>query len=481
MTSAGKIKQGTKWVMAASAAHALQNIVALVLILKWWMTPAQLGVATLAISLFPMLDALADLGLGASVVQGGGDARELSTIFWLNVGLSVVLFALLAAGAPWLAALHGEPILATLLVVYGLKLIAQNVFVIPEALLRRELRFKELSIIRFAGNLGAFAAKVGLAAAGWPIWALVAGPLARTIVSAIGVQIVRPWRPRLVLDVRGAIAHVRFGLAATASQILFFFYTNVDYQVVGYVFGAAVLGVYRAAYELVLEPARFLSDVTTQVAFPAFARLRDDAAALRAQFLAFTRQNLNVLLPFVAFLIAAAPDVLAALMPSYVAAAPAARLLCVVGLLRALSFVVPPLLDGMGRPGLTLRYMTIAAVVLPAAFVGFAVGFGEKLGGESVALAWVVGYPVAFVALLAMALPAIGLGAGAYVKNALTPIATTFAAGAAAAAARAMASAAGCGLAERLAVAVVVMGVVLFVSRVPARWARRAANAAEVA
>jgi O-antigen/teichoic acid export membrane protein len=470
----GRVSTRTRWVVASSAANALENIVALVLILKLWMTPAQLGVATLAVSLFPLLDALADLGLGARVAHTGGDRRQLSTLFWLRLSLSLLVCGLLAVVAPGLAALHGEPIVDVLLAAYGAKLLLHNVFAIPEALLRHEQRLDTLAIVRVVGHLAGFAATIVVAAAGWPLWALVAGPLARTAVNALGVQAVRPWWPSLGGDPRAALGHLRAAFGASASQLLFVFYTNVDYQIVGLVFGPAALGVYRAAYALVLEPARFVSDLTAQVAAPAFARLRDDAAALRTHFLAVTRLNLGLLLPLVAFLLAAAPDVLEALVPRYAAAAPAVRLLCVVALLRALSFVVPPFLDATGRRGLTRRYTMVAALVLPAAYLGFALGLGPRLGVESVALAWVVAYPIAFVALLALALPSIGLAARAYLRNAVSLTAAAFAAGAAATAARAMAHAAGLPLDSRLAVTLLALVVILFVARVPSSWARRA-------
>jgi O-antigen/teichoic acid export membrane protein len=77
-----------------------------------------------------------------------------------------------------------------------------------------------------------------------------------------------------------------------------------------------------------------------------------------------------------------------------------ARLLCLVGLLRALGFVGPPLLDGIGRPDLTLRYMVIASIVVPTMFVIGALTLGPLFSPErgmmSVAVAWAIGYPLAF-------------------------------------------------------------------------------------
>ena len=58
------------------------------------------------------------------------------------------------------------------------------------------------------------------------------------------------------------------------------------------------------------------------------------------------------------------PCCFSAAAPTWAPTAPAIRVLCLVGVLRALSFIVPPLLDGIGKPGLTLIYMLVAAVAL---------------------------------------------------------------------------------------------------------------------
>src|SRR5262249_4942857 len=92
-------------------------------------------------------------------------------------------------------------------------------------------------------------------------------------------------------------------------------------------------------------------------------------------------------------------------------------ILCVVGLLRALGFIGPPLLDGIGRPELTLRYITVATVVVPGCFVLGAVLLGGRLGLLSVALAWAVGYPIAFAILIYLVASTIQLPLVTYLRG----------------------------------------------------------------
>ncbi|HUH02512.1 MAG TPA: oligosaccharide flippase family protein, partial [Kofleriaceae bacterium] len=267
-------------------------------------------------------------------------------------------------------------------------------------------------------NLADAAGRITAAALGLGPWFIFVGRVCNAVVTAIGVQLRHPWRPRLVLRMRESMPWLTFGLKTSGSQILFHLYTNIDYQIVGYYFGSAANGLYSLAYMLVLEPARLVSLVVLDVAFPAFARLQRRRRQLTEQFIAFSRLNLVIVMPVMVGLVIVVDDLLALFWgPEWGAAATVARVLCLVGVLRALSFVAPPLLDGLGRPTLTLIYMITASVALSAAFVGFAVGFGPSLGFVSVAWAWVAGYPIAFAVLFALTLGVLELPVRTYARR----------------------------------------------------------------
>ncbi|MEZ4360938.1 MAG: oligosaccharide flippase family protein [Kofleriaceae bacterium] len=395
-----RIDRGIAWVSAATATVAVGDVVALALILHYWLEVSEFGVVSAVVTVFPALTLIAELGLPASLVQGPEpDDDRLSTLFWIGLGAGLVAYLAVAGLAPWLARLQGHDDMAALFRTCGLLLVIRPLYTVHRALMRRQLRFKELSVVRVIANAVELVVKLGLAAAGYGVWCLVIAPLARELIYAIGVPLCARWRPRLRCRVRLAAQDARFGLRASASEILYQLYSNADYQVVAAAFGASALGLYRAAYELVIEPVRFVSEVVTIVAFPTFARLRNDRAAVAAQFLTFAKQNLMVVLTVVGLILVAAEDLLTVLIGAgYAPAATAARVLAVVGVLRALSHLGPPLLDGLGRPELTVRYQATAAVALISLYVGFA-WLAGGLGFLSVALAWSLGYPLAVCVL----------------------------------------------------------------------------------
>ena len=166
-----------------------------------------------------------------------------------------------------------------------------------------------------------------------------------------------------------------------------------------------------------LDPVRMISAVIVDIAFPAFAKLRHTKDRLIAQFVSFTRLNLITVMAYSAVVLVAAEDVVHVFFPKYAGAETAVRILCIVAVLRAVSFVVPPLLDGVGKPERTFTYMVTAAIALPLCYVVGAEVLGDRFGFVSVAIAWAVGYPIAFAVLMFMATATLGWSVRQYLRS----------------------------------------------------------------
>jgi O-antigen/teichoic acid export membrane protein len=426
-----EIDRSTAWVAAATGVLGLLDVVSTIVCLRLWVSTAAFGTATLAAALLPLIDRLAGSGLGAALVRevpsehhdpAAQDATYAS-IFWLAVAVAAALLAALVALRGPIGAVFQDPVVGSLIAAFAARALVGTAGIVPDAQLRRALRFRALATVKVVANVVDTAVKLGLAylaVHGTPalaVWCFVLGPVANTVTSVVGVQLLQPWWPRLVFRRAIAARAVRFAAALSGGDLLYYAYSNADYLVVGAWFGDAAVGAYRLAYELVLDVVRLLSMIAAEVAFPAFARLATDRAAVGAQLLRFTRQNLIVLAPVLAFLAIEADDLLALLYPPLpAAAATASRVLCGVGALRTLGFIVPPMLAGLGEARRVLVYNAIAAVVVPTAFV-VAAAIAPAAGFVAVAWAWTASYPVAFVALLAMALPRAQLTVATYART----------------------------------------------------------------
>lgn len=386
------------------------DLVTTLLCVRLWVTKADFGAATLAIALFPILDRLGGMGFGVALVR---EPEGEHTVFWLNLAAALTVLAALLGIRPLLSHAFDPPVVASLLAAYGVRLVIQTGSVVPEARMKRALRFHELSVIRVVAGVAEAITKLALAYGGEHIWCFAAGPIVNTAVTTLAIQLRSPWRPRAVFDRVLARRAIGFTAALSGGELLYYVYTSADYLVIGATFGDAAVGVYRLAYELVMDVVRLISMITNEVAYPVLVQTpRDEVAGV---FMRFTRQNLLLLAPFLGFVAIAGGPLLTLLYgPMPASAATAARILCVVGGLRALGFVIPPLLAALGRASRVLAYNAVAAVVLPTAFV-----IAAHVGSDytAIAWAWAIGYPIAFVVLLAMALSALPMPLGAYLRG----------------------------------------------------------------
>ncbi len=421
-----QVARGVAWAAAAQAVIAVADLISVMLVMAIWVPVAHWGIAALAFPFYTMLDTAADLGVTSSLIQRDDHTPlRVSTVFWLNMMISGGLFVLLLGLGPLYAWVVGEPIVGWLLIAYGGKLVFQNVYAIPFAMLRKNLRFKEIAVARVLAHLAESGARIAFAASGYTIWCFTFAALTRAFVFGVIMQMRHPFIPRFVFQPREVAQYVKFGARSAASQVLYQLYTNLDYPIVGYYFGAWANGIYAGAYFLVLEPVKTIANVVIDVAFPTFARLRNDRPALADQFIKFTRLNLIAVLPFVVLIALILPEFMRIFyvgdnwhdtdVPYVVNAA---HVLCLVGLLRALGFIGPPLLDGIGHPERTLRYMMVAAVVVPSMFLLSVNVLGDRLGFLSVAVGWAVGYPLAFLVLSFLVIKAIDLPLGKYLHAA---------------------------------------------------------------
>ncbi len=419
------INRGVAWTAASQTIVAVADLISQ-LICIGWMGEAAYGIAMMAVPLYSILDAVSDLGgTSALIAHDDHTPERISSLFWFNVLLSTGLFLLLLVGGPLYGLFQAHSVVGFLLIAYGGKLLIQNLYAIPLALLRKELHFEEVAKIRTVAYLAESVTRVVLVASGVTIWAFTLAALAKHVMFALIFLWRHPYKPKLVFHYRDIAHYVGYGLRSGVSQVLYYTYTNVDYVVVGHYFGDVANGIYSLAYWIVLEAVKTIANVVIDVALPTFARLRNDPPALVAQFIRLTRLNMIAVLPFVVLILLIVPEFLTLVYggkwsaPQLGVCADAARILCFVGLLRALGFIGPPLLDGTGRPELTLRYMVVATVAVCGSFILAANLLGARLGLLSVAIAWAVGYPIAFALLLYIIAKTVDLPIARYGKAAL--------------------------------------------------------------
>jgi O-antigen/teichoic acid export membrane protein len=232
-------------------------------------------------------------------------------LFWTCCGVGAIQALVLLAASPWLADTYAIGALLPMVAATGLKVFCVSASIVPHQLLAKHLRFRESGIVQTLCSLAEGSAKIGLASLGFGAWTLVLANVVRGLVllgSALWLADFRPRAHFLWAEARG---YLSFGARIAGSGALYQTYRNADYFLIGKLLGVEVLGLYRVAFEVGMQPLEVLLNLVNRVAYPIYAKVADDRVALRTALLRSTRSLLLLGAPIVAFLDQSADHLLA--------------------------------------------------------------------------------------------------------------------------------------------------------------------------
>jgi PST family polysaccharide transporter len=213
------------------------------------------------------------------------DHYLVSNLFWINVGVGVLLTIGFAFTGSVLARFYGEPRVANIAIAMSFTIFFTTLSVQHVALLKRAMRFPIVSANDILARAVAVGVSIGLGWTGWGYWALVAGNVAQSLSLAIGAWTSCRWIPALPRRVAGTASMVRFALSTYGRFIANYCTWNLDNLLVGWRFGPVSLGFYKKAYDLFALSASQLVAPLTSVAVSALSRLNRNSAEYRRYLL----------------------------------------------------------------------------------------------------------------------------------------------------------------------------------------------------
>jgi PST family polysaccharide transporter len=335
---------------------------------------SEFGLIAVAVVAINYLSVLKDLGLGVALIQRNKDDIEeaSNTVFTANLIIGVVLSLLMIPLAPFIADYFRDPAVTPVLRWMGITFLLNALGNVHMNRLMRELDYRRKFIPDMGNSVVKGIVSIGMALAGFGVWSLVFGQLLGTLTQAILVWIILPWRPRLTLDRSLASGMMKFGAVITVNDIITQITDNIDYVIVGRVFGLVPLSIYTLAYRL---PEMLLIGnlwIMGGVLFPAFSRLQDRPDDMRKGFLASIRLVQLIALP-VSFglAIAAEPIVRVVFGDQWLEAIPVMRVLALYAWLYSVGYHVGGVYKAIGRPDIVLKLSIFSIIIIiPALLVG---------------------------------------------------------------------------------------------------------------
>src|SRR5579863_1827928 len=372
------VRGGVAALMAQVTSLVLQ--IGTTVILARLLAPSDYGLQSMVLTLTAFVSLFKDAGLSAASVQRESmNDEQISTLFWINLSLGVVLTLVVAGLGPALAAFYRDPRLLWLTVASSTIFLFNSLAIQHRALLDRSLRFSTSAKIDILCVVSGTIVAVVMAILKFGYWALICQNITLPIVSVIAVWTVVPWRPgrpRWSAEMRSM---VRFGGTVTLNGVVVYVAYNTEKILLGRYWGAAPLGIYGRAYQLATLPVQQLINAVHSVAFAVLSRMQNEGERLRRAYLKSLSLIVSLTIPVVISSALFAGEIVRVMLgPKWMDSAPVLHLLAPTVMCLAL---VNPFSWFLRATGRVRRSLNIAFLICPVVILGILVGLRRGPAG----------------------------------------------------------------------------------------------------
>jgi O-antigen/teichoic acid export membrane protein len=353
------------------------------IILSRLFAPEIFGLMSLLLIVTSFSTIFVDLGVSNAIIQRKEtDIKELSTLYYLNIIMGLVLCLAIFLCSGLLAQLFRQPRLQTYL-----QWISLIYLIIPfgqqyRAIFQKKMAFHILVKIDIFTTVVSTFLTIILAFFGFGIYSIICGQLAYAAFSTLLAMYFgrKEYKPIWYFNFQKAKPFLSFGLYQSGESLMNYFNTNIDGMSIGRFVGATMLGYYQVAYNIIIIPSRRINPILTKVFFPAFSLIQDNQEKLKKNFYKLLNILNFVNFPiFFALFVLAEPLIIVVFGAKWLTSVPILRILCGVGLLRSLGNPVGSLMYAKGEArriflfNVYKLFLQVPGIIL-GAYIGGALG-----------------------------------------------------------------------------------------------------------
>ena len=350
------------------------------IILARLLTPYDYGCIGMLSIFMVLAESFIDGGFGSALIQKKRPTQnDYSTIFWWNLGMALLMYAILFVCAPAISRFYKIPLLCDVLRVQGLVLFIYAFNIVQRNQLRKKLNFKVLSIVTITTSLVSLGTTIFMAYKGFGVWALVAQNLIGATIPAIVFWFYIKWRPIWTFSWISLKELFSFGFYMFLGHLLNQFGQKIQGLLIGKVYTPSTMGYYSKAEGTEKLASHSISGIMTQITYPLFAEVQDDKAALGNIIKRMTMTLAYITFPLMFILLLCAKPIFVLLYSDrWLQSVPYFQVLCLAGLAGCLQSVNLQSIAAIGKSKVLFWWTLFKRVVGIGAIVLGLYWFGMK-------------------------------------------------------------------------------------------------------
>lgn len=355
INSSKKIVSGMVWRFGEKITAQLVSFVVSIVLARLLM-PEDYGVVAIVNVFIVIAEIFVTSGLGTSLIQKkDADEIDFSTVFWCNVILSVLLYAVVFAVSPIVANFYNMPLLTPVLRVFGLRLPISAINSIQNAFVSRNMDFKKFFFATLIGTVISAVVGIVMAYTGFGVWSLIAQYLINAAIDTIVLFMTIQWRPHFMFSILRAKPLVNYGWKILATDLIGTVFNQLNSFIIGKKYSSSDLAYYTQGKKIPDLLNNNIGSTLCSVLFPAMSLSAD-----KEEIKHIRRKSLKmleyVLFPLMFGMIAIADRMVVVIMTEkWKFSVPYIRITCLSTIIGILGTTLIQEIKAIGKSDVTLK------------------------------------------------------------------------------------------------------------------------------
>lgn len=292
-----KTFSGIIWTLGDTFLVRALTFVAMILLARW-LGPTEFGLVGMIAVFIAIGRSLTDSGMTNSLIRTKEpDETDYSTVFFVNLCMSLLVYVVIYFSAPFIANFYGQPILIDVIRLYCLIFLLIAFSAVQLAILTREMKFSEITKINFPSTIIGVSVGLYLGYNDYGVWSIVWMYLVTETVRSILLWIFSGWRPKFIFSKSTFKFHYKFGYKLMLSGLIDTVFKNLYNILIGRFFSAQTLGYYERSKQFSEYPSSTLTGVLGKVTYPMLSKIKDDQMRLENVYKKLIRVSFFVIAP----------------------------------------------------------------------------------------------------------------------------------------------------------------------------------------
>lgn len=351
-----KTFQGVLWTFLEQSSNKIIGFVIQIILARLLM-PEDFGLIAMVVVFIGIGTSIMESGFGQSLIRTKNPSEsDYSSIFYLNVFISIIIYGFLYLLAPYVSDFYNEGNLTLILRILGLIIIFKSLYLVQQTILTINLDFRKQMMINLISTIASGLVATILAYQGFGVWSLVFYQLITNLLSAFLFWYNSKWFPKYIFDLRRIRYHYIFGYKLMLSTIINSVFNYIFDILIGKFYSSSQLGFYNRASTFQKFPTMLLGRSVNRVTYPVFSKISESHDQMKKALRKINKLVMYVYTPLVLLLLFNAKQIIVLLLSEkWLAAVPIFQLLCVGGLFQPIQYYNTNIILSLGDSALILK------------------------------------------------------------------------------------------------------------------------------